>query len=238
MCLPRLLLLTLLLLTVPASVWAVDSPRPAEIPADLWAELLALDERIAAVQSLRARFERHRHTPLLRRPLVSEGVVYVKGDRVRWETELPSLSTTLVRDGEVQIYQPEAKRLEVYALADRAEVLGGPMPRLTVMAETFHVASAAPETLFEGLAEGDAADALALRLTPRDEAMADEVETMSMLLDRETGQLLRLRIASGESQWTEYRFIDAETDVALPASTFELDLPSDVEVVRPMEDGA
>lgn len=241
-----LLIWTAAWLSAPPAVHAQEDQapsRPDHVSAELWAELQRVDERVEAVQSLRGRFERHRHTPLLRRPMVSEGVVYVQGERVRWETEAPSPSTTLVRDGEVWIYQPEARRVEVYALEDRAELLGGPTPRLTALPETFDLARAEPDELFDDLDEDvdDGADAaagaLALRLTPRDEALAEEVTSMAMLLDRASGQLRRLRIDTGEGQWTEYRFLEVETDVELPEGTFELHLPRNVEWVRPMEGG-
>ncbi|MFA9477683.1 outer membrane lipoprotein carrier protein LolA [Phycisphaerales bacterium AB-hyl4] len=244
MCLPRLLMLLVLLsssLSLATSMALGDDvpDRPGEVSAELWDELVALDALAGEVTSLRGRFERHRSTPLLRRPLVSEGVVYVSGDRVRWETQAPSPSTTLVRDGEVQIYQPEERRVEVYALEERAEQFGGGlMLRLTTLVETFCLAEVEPGEVFEDLAGDDVAGLLGLRLTPRDEAITEEFESMAMLLDRETGQLLRLRLVTDASQWTEYRFVEVEPNVELGEDTFTLELPTDVEVVRPMEGGS
>ncbi|MEX0746278.1 MAG: outer membrane lipoprotein carrier protein LolA [Phycisphaeraceae bacterium] len=236
MFLSRLPVLFVALLCLTAQAQTTEqAPRPKNISAELWEALQEMDRRSSEIKTLRARFVRHRHTPLLREPLVSEGMVLIKGDRVRWETEAPSPSTTLIGDDQVRIYQPEDRRLEVYEIEDRASRFGaGPLPRLTDMLDDFSIKQMSRAELFRASDEDDdgAGDGLALRLTPKREAVADNVQAIDMLIEPKSGRLLRLRMRSDESQWTAYRFVEHEVNVDLPDDAFTLDLPPDVEVVR------
>lgn len=223
-----------------------DEPPPAPEGVDpaLWDTLVEIDAAMAKVEDMTARFDKLKHTPLLRKPLTSTGRVRIKGDAARWDTDKPHAGTTLMRDGEVRVYQPDEKRLEVYPLDKRFDLFGAsPMPRMTAMAERFEIERVEPGEVFDELAgdgagDGDAEDDrwLALRLTPKDEQIAEHVRAMTFLLDGKARRMARLRIdPPSEGSWTEYRFKDVKLNRGVDDAVFELNLPDDVEVVRPLE---
>jgi len=211
--------------------------RPDTIPPKLWQQMQKLDAQIDDINDMRADFVKHKQTPLLKRPLTSKGAVRVKGRMMRWDTEGDRKSTTLLRDGELRLYQPQDKRLEVYPLQERFAMFGAsPMPRLTELVQKFDTTKQPAEELFDALGDdGNSERYLALRLVPKDEKMREHVRSMALLVDRDAGRIQRLRLDQGAGESIEYRFTDMRTNVGLDDDVFELNLPDDVETVRPLE---
>lgn len=225
-------LLLLLCLNVTA---AAQPQRPDDIAPELWQQLQQMDQQLEDLRDMEARFTRYKHTPLLKRPLTSTGRVRVKGSMMRWDTDAPSESTTLMRDGEVRLYQPQAKRLEIYPLQQRFAMFGSsPQPRLTELVQRFDAERRPASELFDAIEE-DGEQYLALHLTPRDEQLREHVEAMDVLIDRDAGRIQRLRLDHGGAESVEYRFTDLRVNVGLEDDVFEMDLPEDVQVVRPLE---
>ncbi len=77
-------LLIVLLLAQP-----VVADAPAKTDPAFEAKLADIDARAGRIQDYTARFEQQKYTALLRKPLVSSGVVKVLGPVVRWDTEKP-----------------------------------------------------------------------------------------------------------------------------------------------------
>ncbi|MFW6059254.1 MAG: LolA family protein [Phycisphaeraceae bacterium] len=228
------LLLCLFVLTTPLHA----QQRPDDLAPELWEKLRAIDEQLADVETLQAEFIKLKHTPLLKRPLTSEGTVRVKGRMMRWDTHGDHPSTTLMRDGELRLYQPDEKRLEIYPLEQRFAMFGAsPQPRLTELVQRFDTEQRAPSELFESLDAEDAPDQryLALRLVPKDDELREHVEALLVLIDRDAGRIDRLRLGQGAGESVEYRFTDVQLNVDLPDDVFELDLPADVHISRPLE---
>jgi len=83
--------------TSAASV-APSGQSPAAKTADpaLEKRLAALDAAIAKTVDFKANFEQRKYTPLLKKPMVSKGVLTSKGGLVKWETTEPRLVTILI----------------------------------------------------------------------------------------------------------------------------------------------
>ena len=218
--------------------------RPDDVPPALWQQLQTIDQQLADIDTMQARFIKRKHTPLLKRPLTSEGTVRVKGRMMRWDTHEPHPSVTLLRDGELRLYQPQDKRLEIYPLEQRFAMFGAsPQPRLTELVQRFASEQQPPGELFESLKEGKESDRLAdrylaLRLVPKDETLREHVAALEVLIDRAAGRIDRLRLRQGAGESVEYHFTQVRTNVDLPDEVFELDLPADVSISRPLEGGA
>ena len=81
----------------PPSQAGVEPPVPTKsapptLPADpiFDKRLTALDDLMSKTSDFRAAFRQEKHTPLLKKPIVSEGVMTSKDGFVRWETTKPS----------------------------------------------------------------------------------------------------------------------------------------------------
>ena len=216
--------------------------RPESVAPELWQKLQTLDAQLEDIDDMRADFIKHKRTPLLKRPLTSKGTVRVKGRMMRWDTQGNRESTTLLRDGELRLYQPQDRRLEIYPLRERFAMLGAsPMPLLTELVQQFQTTQQPASELFESLDENQPGDRprsdhyIALRLVPKDEQVREHVQALALLIDRDAGRIARLRIEQSAGESTEYRFTDMHTNVGLDDDVFELHLPADVTIVRPLE---
>jgi len=232
--------LALLLLLTPALLGNEAATRPSDMSPRLWRQLTQLDQALSDVRDMTADFTRLKHTPLLKEPLTAKGTVAVQGQKVRWQTTEPTRTVTLAADGEIRIYQPHQKHLEIYPLRRRFAQFGAsPVPRMTVLAKQFKVKKVSATKLFENISIKKSADRyLALRLTPRDGELRQRLQNLVLLLDRKQRHITRMRLHFSDDEWTAYRFSNVKLNVGLAEDRFELNLPADVEISRPMEGDA
>lgn len=212
----------------------------ADLPPDLRESLEAMDRRLAHVHSLQADFIKAHYTPLLRKPMISRGRVRMTDGLVRWDTLEPRVSHTLLRDNEVQILYPDDKRMEVYPLDERFSQFGvGPLPRMAELAERLSIERIEPDDL---LADDPANDKpgsapapryIALRMTPKAQALREQVDRVDVLVDTKVGYIRTLRIVQPDGTRTVYTFQDAELNPDLSRSSLELEPPPGTRVVRP-----
>lgn len=219
---------------------ASDAPTADEALAALSPELRALIEKVDATWSdakdLRGSFTQSKHTPLLKKPLVSQGQLLMAGGLIRWDTLTPSKTQTLIEADRVSIYDAELKRVEIYKFDPEKTGMpmmgkggAGPMPRFADMVRRFDVTELKP-------AEGDATETVRLRFVPRDEATREQMASMTFTLDPEKGHMLQMRIDHGDGEYTVYSFDKVELNQGLTAEDVKLKLPRGVEVVRPYDD--
>ncbi len=218
------------------------SDRPHDVAPALWAMLQRLDARLTQIHDMQARFDKLKHTPLLRRPLVVHGQVWVKGDVARWDTQAPYVGTTLIRHGQVELYEPDEKRLEIYDLGQRMDLFGAsPVPSFARMVRQFRVVQRPVKDLFSDLSPDEqraatAGKLLALQWTPRDPEVARHLAHLDMLLEVAHARLERLRLEPAQDQsWTEYRFHDLKVNRGIDDAVFKLNLPADVKIEHPLK---
>ena len=205
--------------------------RPA--PADLDARLDAMDAKAQAIGDLTATFVQERRSPLLRDPLVTRGVVRALPSAMRWDTAagdgLPA--SVLAADAdELRVYYPDQAVVEVYPVRGNVAALtASPLPELSALRDTFTIEPDDGEGL--GSVEGER---LALRLTPTDADLAENVDVVRVLLDATRGVVRTFEVVDADGEVTTIRFTDIETDTGLAVTDVRLDLPAGVEVVRPL----
>jgi outer membrane lipoprotein-sorting protein len=219
---------------------ANGAPTADEALAALSPELRALIEKVDATWSdakdLRGSFTQSKHTPLLKKPLISQGQLLMAGGLIRWDTLKPSRTQTLIEADRVSIYDAELKRVEIYKFDPEKTGMplmgkggAGPMPRFADMVRQFDVTELKP-------VEGDATALVRLQFTPRDEGTREQMESMTFALDRENGHMRQMRIDHGDGEYTVYSFDKIELNQGLTAEDVKLKLPRGVEVVRPYGD--
>lgn len=216
-----------------------DPPeRPNDVAESLWRRLVEVDERAADVETVVADVVQHKHTALLREPLESTGRVWVRGGTMRWDTHEPRRTEMLVTEQEVRLYYPEQELLEIYALDDRiGDLAASPLPRLRTMAGHFKLAAGDAAALREAEptieAEGDW---LAVRLTPREEELAEHLKRVDVLVDAERGVARRMVMVGAEAdERTVVTFEAMELDGDVADRRFELVVPEGTRVRRPLE---
>lgn len=197
--------------------------------------LQSVDEAMARVEDLRAEFEQHRHTPLLKRPLVSKGVVLCKGDLVRWDTTSPRRSSLLIGEGSIRMYYPEDKLVEIYPLGEGFQDLAGaPLPRLSILKKRFDIVQIALKDLN---AREDEPKLLAIEMTPKGQDFRRHVASVKVLIDESRPAAIKVVITDPDGEVTEIVFSHIAINGGLKREQIDLKLPENVRVSRPLGEG-
>lgn len=202
----------------------------------VWLKRLeAVDTAMAKVVDLRADFEQRRHTPLLKKPLVSKGEVLTKGERVRWDTATPRASSLVIGGGEIRMYYPADKLVEIYPVGEGfKDLAGAPLPRLSVLRERFDMS---PLPSKEIGADESETKFMALRLTPKNADLRKHVTTVKVLLDTARGVATKVVMTDPEGEETEILFSNIRLNSGVKDDEVSLKLPDEVRVSRPLGDG-
>lgn len=208
-------------------------PAPTEAERKVWlSRLEAADAAMAKVVDLRADFEQRRHTSLLKRPLVSKGVVLTKGERVRWDTATPRLSSLVIGGGEIRMYYPADKLVEVYPVGEGfKDLAGAPLPRMSVMQERFDISPLAASEM--GAVGADSA-VMAVLLAPKSTELQRHIRSVKVLLNTVSGVATRVVITDPEGEETEILFSNIRLNSGVKDTEVQLNLPDDVRVSRPL----
>jgi len=216
-----------------AAVRAADAPtsRPAGIDDATWQRMLAIDQKAAQVNDLSADFEQQKFTAMLKKPLVSSGVVRVKGSTMLWNTSKPEPNQLRIDAKEVRIFYPQQNVIEVYAIEQKlGQLAASPLPRLATLQQHF---SFEPLPLPE-LGEKDDTRFLGLKMTPNDASLREHVEQVRVLLDTQSGLIVRLEMRDPDQERTTITFSNPKVNAGLTDSDLAITAPPDVKVTRPL----
>ncbi len=215
--------------TTPPGAESPDN-NGAETERRFEARLEAFDRAIAGVTDLRANFRQEKHTPLLRRPMVSTGTVLVRGERARWDTREPRPSTMTLAAGEIRIYYPDARVVEIYqAQGEMREVAASPLPRLKDLRERFEIREI-PAIEVDGGAD---ADMFAARLEPRNDGLREHIDFIRVLIDPATPCIRILEIVDPDGERTRVELTDVRVSTGIKDEELALTPPKGVREIRP-----
>ncbi|MAE67865.1 MAG: hypothetical protein CMJ18_26725 [Phycisphaeraceae bacterium] len=195
-----------------------------KIPPAWWKRLEVIDRRGRGIRDLAANFEQRKHSPLLKKPMISRGQVRSRGPVVRWDTKRPSRSVLVVDRKLVRIYYPDQKIVEIYevgAMPAGPDLL--PWPRLAWLAE--HVEIERLESLDAKRVE--------LHFAPKDEAMRAHVAEGRVVIDEARGCVVEMAWTDGDGDRTEIVFRKIRINRGIKPAQLELKLPEGTKVVRP-----
>ncbi|MEE9403292.1 MAG: outer membrane lipoprotein carrier protein LolA [Algisphaera sp.] len=214
---------------------AITTPHIGEI-VNGWTALEQVILAHPAPDTYRARFTQHKTSPLLRDPMVSEGVVQMSGGLARWDTQPPHATVMLLGNDELQLYYPDQETLEIYPLSDSqtadappqglAAMATSPVPDLPVLREHF-------ELTHWGWIKGN--EQITLTFIPRDASMREAIETVGVIVDAKRGVLHQFTLTDLDGEVTQLTFHDIELDPDLDAKSLELTVPTNTHIIRPLD---
>lgn len=209
--------------------------EPPVLEAGLRARLEEIDRRAQAHLDLRAEFEQRKHTPLLRRPIVSSGTVRSKGSVALWETQKPRRTVMRIDEREIAIYDPVEGSMEVFPSEEGVRKLSAtPQPSLGSVLERFAVEEIGAAEMLGGEAEAGRR-LVALSMTPTDEELRRRVARVRVLLDAERALCVRMEVTDAEGERTEIIFKKIEVGVGLTEESLSLVVPKGTRVSRPLD---
>jgi outer membrane lipoprotein-sorting protein len=214
-------------------VVAAEKPEPAE-PEDpaLGRQLEAIDARGVKIKDFTSDFRQEKFTALLKKPLVSSGIVRVSGPVIRWDTREPE-AQVLYSDGkEVRMYYPSQKLLEIYAIDQRlGDLASSPLPRLKTLREHFTLQRSDGKRFHPPKDR----QVLPLRLVPREAALRQHIDEVDVLLDVTAAHILELEIVDADGDRTHVTFGGFKIDAGVTPDDLKLTVPADTTVSRPLE---
>ncbi len=215
-----------------ASIGVEAGPRAAEDEA--WQRTLeGIDTIAAGIADLTATFEERKYTALLRKPLVSTGLVRIRGRLIRWDTQKPHRSVTFLDGRRISIYYPRRATVEIYEIEDRLTQLAiSPIPRPSVLREHFSLERLDTPQSGEHF---DPRKHIAIRLRPKSESLAEYVQRMDIVLDRQTACVLSVEMTDADGERTVLTFRDVKINTGLEVEDVQLTVPEGTRRVRPLE---
>lgn len=208
-----------------AGLLALLAALPCRADRTLEAELAAIDARAARVRDLVADFTQRKHTALLRRPLESSGTLRIRGEVMRWDTKAPRRSVMWIDGTTMKLFFPDRSLLEVYPLESGvAGAAVSPLPRLDAARRRFTITRAAWPVPTDGLA---------LHLVPRGAELAEHVESVRLLLDRDTGTVAAAVVEYPDHERLELTFERVRVNTGLTEADVALDVPAGTRITHP-----
>ena len=189
--------------------------------------LKEIDRRAGEIKDLTADFEQEKQSPLLKKPLVSKGVVRAKGAAMLWDTASPHPTRMRVDGESLQLLYVDQKVLEIFPLQGKlAQLAASPLPRLKVLQDQFKI---------EG---GQASEGVqTFILTPTDAKLAEHVDQVIVAIDTRTAVISRFQLTDPDGEKTVIRFSNHKLNTDLPDAALQINAPEGTKTVRPL-DGA
>ena len=186
---------------------------------------LRVENTLRSYQSFQADFEQLYFSATVSIPLHEKGKLYFKKPNLmKWEYQDPEEKVFLIKDDIFWDYNKEEKQLIKYDLtggehnSEVLSLLSGQVALLdhyTVELNPFPTENPHP---------------VQIKLTPKDEETADTF--LLLEIDEKSWFIQKLISFDWTGNKTEFRFSKIKTNINLPNRTFELRVPSDVEIIE------
>ena len=202
--------------------WGAQSAAPEDAPS----LMRTLQQRYAALGTLKVRFEQVFHSPVTEQR--ESGVLYFKRPhRMRWEYTSPKNKLFVLDGKNTYFYVPEDRQVAVGEWTEDTASL----PLLILLggrdvARDFRIESA-PAALV--LAGGDAV----LRLVPRTEQA--EIREVLVEVRRAAAEIVRLSVIEHMGNQNDYLLSSPEPNARIPDNLFQFRVPKGVEVLKAEE---
>jgi outer membrane lipoprotein carrier protein len=180
------------------------------------------------VESVFARFAQERHLSLFQEPLRSEGCLcFQKPGRIRWEVTQPYQSI-LVSDGkgvaQFERANDQWRKLDL-GLADAMQSV---VAQIGAIMEGRYASQQADYSL----SATNTADGPVVTLMPRQPAMRKMMRAIDIYLTPDFRATRRVVLREQDGDFTDIRFSAQMAGPPLPAGTFDLNKPADLDLIR------
>jgi outer membrane lipoprotein-sorting protein len=227
--------LSLMLLAMLAPLLAISpGTLDARQKHSLDAVLGAMDKASREFVDMVAAIERETVTVFINHSRIESGRMYFArgGDhsRVRVSLTDPARKDFLIDDGKVRIYNPGTNVLEEIGLGEHADKVELMVVGFGTSGEDllhYYDVKLAAEEIVDGTSVS------VLDLAPRDPDVARHFTSIRLWMDQQRWIPVQTRATQSSGDYLTVRFSNVVINGGVPNSAFSLDLPDDVQILRP-----
>jgi len=197
--------------------------------------LASIDQAGKPLTDLTADIKQTKVTLVVNDTSTETGKLFLKrlknGNRTKLEYEKPEVKTLLIDKGKVLIYEPKIKRLQEIDLGkNRAQaefLLTGVGQSSANLTNTYDV-----KFLKEELIHGVKTSLLELK--PKSGKVSAMFTQIWLWIDPATGLPIQTRLTESSGDYLTFQLENIKINPKLSDKTFKLDVPSDVQKIKPM----
>ncbi len=171
-------------------------------------------------------FTEKKELTLLDQPVISQGILYYKRpNQILWEYQKPDIKKFLLTGDHLLSYYPKEKRAEQISIK-----------RFRSHVFKFFCIGQLSEDLRDyykmEVSNSHNAKNVLMTLWPKKRKLKKRIDHLKLWIDRDVHQLTRLQYVEVDGDQTTIDFNNLRVNREIPPSTFQIDLPADVEVKR------
>ena len=197
--------------------------------------LASIDQAGKRLTDLTADIKQTKVTLVVNDTSTETGKLFLKrlkdGNRTKLEYEKPEVKTLLIDKGKVLIYEPKIKRLQEIDLGkNRAQaefLLTGVGQSSANLTNTYDVKFLKDEII-------NAVKTSLLELKPKSGKVSAMFTQIWLWIDPATGLPIQTRLTESSGDYLTFQLENIKINPKLSDKTFKLDVPSDVQKIKPM----
>jgi outer membrane lipoprotein-sorting protein len=181
--------------------------------------LARLEERMSAVQTLKARFVQQKHLAVLEQPLVLEGEIYMQKPALfAWHVREPLRYSMVVRDEVVRQWDEDTQRVETISLSRN------PAFKLAIRQMRGWFSGAYRSMLAEYEVTVLSEAPISLQFVPREGGFARAaVENVTVVFEADERYIRELHVAEKGGDSTVLTFVDTQLNGPIDASAWKVE---------------
>jgi outer membrane lipoprotein carrier protein len=189
-----------------------------------------IDAQQREIETLTADFTQKKETRIVKKPLLSSGVVkFKRPDQIYWHYTKPESMEVAFSGKGVWIYYPGSFQAEKYKLGKNSRVTQSLEPLLAIFQNPFSQLSAGYTMIYEGL---DAGRLHHFRLQPRDAKVQKFLSGVDLRIDKTSGAIIRFIMIEANGDRLNLEFKNLLINPPLTDDDLKIKIPPSVKVME------
>jgi len=189
-----------------------------------------IDAQQREIETLTADFTQKKETRIVKKPLLSSGVVkFKRPDQIYWHYTQPESMEVAVSGKGVWIYYPGSFQAEKYKLGKNNRLTQSLEPLLAIFQKPFSQLSAGYTVIYEGL---DAGRLHHFRLQPRDAKVQKFLSEVDLRIDKTSGAVIRFIMIEANGDRLNLEFKNLLFNPPLTDDDLKIKIPPSVKVME------
>jgi outer membrane lipoprotein carrier protein len=189
-----------------------------------------IDAQQREIQTLAADFTQKKETRIVKKPLLSSGVVkFKRPDQIYWHYTQPESMEVAFSGKGIWIYYPGSMQAEKYRLGRNNRVTQSLEPLLAVFQKPFSQLSAGYTMAYEGLHAGRFHH---FRLQPREVKVQKFLSEVDLRIDKTSGAIIRFIMIEANGDRLNLEFKNLLINPPLSDDDLQIKIPPSVKVME------